>query len=68
MADQVFNQLQKNRIKKQLTQEELARVVGVTRQTIIAMEKGNYTPSVLLALKIARFFKKPVESIFILQL
>lgn len=52
------------RAKSRITQEELAQVVGVTRQTIIAIEKGNYTPSVLLALKIAKFFKKPVEDIF----
>lgn len=47
-----------------ITQEELGDTVGVTRQTIIAIEKGNYVPSVLLALKIARFFKQPVEIIF----
>lgn len=46
------------------TQEELAEAVSVTRQTIIAIEKGNYTPSVLLALKIAHFFKQPVEKVF----
>jgi putative transcriptional regulator len=67
MTNRVSNHLQVLRRKKQLTQEELAKKVGVTRQTIIAMEKGSYTPSVLLALKISRFFKKPVESIFILQ-
>ncbi len=50
-----------------ITQEELAKTVGVTRQTIIAIEKGNYVPSVLLALKIAMFFKKPVEQIFYLH-
>lgn len=47
-----------------VTQEELAQAVGVTRQTIIAIERGNYTPSVLLALKIANYFKKPVEKVF----
>jgi len=49
---------------RNLTQEELARAVGVTRQTVIAIEKGNYVPSVLLAMKIAALFKKPVEEIF----
>jgi len=68
MSEQVNNSLSDFRVKKDLTQEELAKVLGVTRQTIIAIEKGNYTPSVLLALKIANFFKKPVESIFTLQL
>lgn len=52
------------RIKAKITQEDLGRIVGVTRQTIIAIEKGNYTPSVLLALKIAKYFKKHVEDIF----
>lgn len=47
-----------------VTQQELAEAVGVTRQTIIAIEGGNYTPSVLLALKIAKFMKQPVEDIF----
>lgn len=68
MTEQVINTLSDYRIKKDLTQEGLAKVLGVTRQTIIAIEKGNYTPSVLLALKIAKFFKKPVESIFTLEL
>ena len=52
------------RQEKQMTQEELGLVVGVSRQTIISIEKGNYTPSVHLALKIASFFKTPVEKIF----
>jgi len=52
------------RLKKQVTQESLAETIGVSRQTIISIEKGNYTPSVYLALKIASFFKIPVEKIF----
>ena len=52
------------RTKAKITQEQLATAIGVTRQTIIAIEKGSYTPSLLLALKIAHYFKKPVESIF----
>lgn len=58
------NQVYNLRLNAKITQEELARTVGVTRQTIIAIEKGNYTPSVLLALKIAKYFKKHVEDIF----
>jgi putative transcriptional regulator len=60
----VVNSVQVSRAKKELTQEELAKAVGVTRQTIIAIEKGNYTPSVFLALKIAAFFKTNVEQLF----
>lgn len=47
-----------------MTQAELAEAVGVTRQTIIAIEKGNYTPSVLLALKLAQALTKQVEELF----
>ncbi len=60
----VNNNIQKLRAKAELTQEELADSVGVTRQTVIALEKGDYTPSVLLALKISKFFKKPVDKVF----
>lgn len=60
----VTNIVQKLRTNRGLTQEELADRAGVSRQTVIAIEKGNYTPSVLLALKIARIFKVPVEDIF----
>jgi putative transcriptional regulator len=61
----LLNIIYELRNKSGATQEELARAVGVTRQTIIAIEKGDYTPSVALALKLAKFFKKPVEAIFI---
>ena len=47
-----------------VTQEELSIKLSVTRQTIIAIEKGSYVPSVLLALKIAKFFNRPLEEIF----
>jgi putative transcriptional regulator len=67
MAENVVNAVQKLRMNRSLTQEELAERVGVSRQTIIAIERGNYTPSVLLALKIARIFKVPVEDIFSLR-
>lgn len=50
-----------------VTQQELADAVDVTRQTIIAIEKGNYTPSVLLALKISAHFKKPLEDVFYIK-
>ena len=64
MQEYVHNTVQKVRTDANLTQEELAGRVGVSRQTIIAVERGNYTPSVLLALKIANVFKKNVEDIF----
>lgn len=62
-----INSLQNYRTDKGITQEELAIALGVTRQTIIAIEKGNYTPSVLLALRVAKFFNVKVEDIFQLK-
>ena len=58
------NEVCLERLKVGATQEELAAAVGVSRQTIIALEKGNYTPSILLALKIASYFKMPIEKLF----
>ena len=61
------NSLKRNRFNfDDMTQEELAQAVGVTRQTIISIEKGRFVPSTLLALKLAKFFNKPVEDIFFL--
>ena len=48
-----------------LTQEDLAREIGITRQTIIAIEKGEYNPSLELAFKIARYFEVSIEDIFV---
>lgn len=64
MGDTVHNTVQEVRQHTGLTQEELATRAGVSRQTIIAIEKGNYTPSVLLALKLARIFKTTVDTLF----
>ena len=51
----------------EMTQEELARRVSVTRQTIIAVERGKYTPSLALAFRIARVFSKGVEEVFVYE-
>ena len=64
MAEYIQNTVYTLRTKKGLTQEDLAEKVGITRQTVISIEKGNYAPSVLLALKIASVFKVAVEDIF----
>lgn len=64
MREYISNQVQTLRQKKSVTQEALADAIGVSRQTVIAIEKGNYTPSVHLALKISHFFKLPLEKIF----
>jgi putative transcriptional regulator len=64
MKEIVQNKLYEVRTGSDITQEKLSEKVGVSRQTIIAIEKGNYIPSVLLALKLAKFFKRPVEELF----
>ncbi|MEP7106866.1 MAG: helix-turn-helix transcriptional regulator [Ferruginibacter sp.] len=61
------NSIKVERAKKNLTQEELANKVSVSRQTINAMEANKYVPSTVLALKIARFFNTAVEEIFVLE-
>jgi putative transcriptional regulator len=59
----------KNKIKvframHDLTQEDLAQAIGVTRQTILAIEKGKYVPSLDLAFRISRYFRVNVEEVF----
>ena len=61
------NTVRVERAIKDITQQELASVVGVSRQTINSIEAGGYIPSAVLVLKIARYFGKPVESIFVLE-
>jgi putative transcriptional regulator len=63
-TDNIQNKVHDLRIQMQITQQHLADALGVTRQTVIAIEKGNYVPSVSLALKAGKFFNKPVEKIF----
>lgn len=62
--ENLSNQVREFRKEKGTTQEELADGVGVSRQTIIAIEGGDYLPSVLLALKIAKYFHRSVEELF----
>lgn len=58
------NYIKEERTKKQLTQVELAEMVNVSRQTIISIETGRYTPSVTLAIKLAIVLGKRVEVLF----
>jgi len=61
------NNLKRCRFERgDMTQEALAQAIGVTRQTIISIEKSRFIPSTLLALKLAAFFNMPVEEIFYL--
>ncbi len=61
------NRLRELREWKGLTQEELAKLLGVTRQTIISIEKGKYDPSLRLAFRIAKFFGVKIEDVFIYE-
>jgi putative transcriptional regulator len=59
------NRLEEMRTQKGLTQQELADLVSVSRQTIISLERGRYNPSITLAMRLARLFRIPVEQLFI---
>lgn len=61
------NRLRILRAEKEVTQADLADIIGVSRQTINAMEKGKYVPSTVLALKLAVYFKVQVTDIFQLE-
>lgn len=61
----ISNNIRKLRfLKDEMTQQQLAELVGVTRQTIIAMEQERYSPSLELAFRIARVFGVPLEEVF----
>lgn len=60
----LYNHLKEYRAKIDVNQQEMGRLVGVSRQTISQIERGDYSPSVTLALKIAKVFEVPVENIF----
>jgi putative transcriptional regulator len=64
MNERVLNRVREHRKRAGLTQEDLAKAVEVSRQTIISIERGKYVPSLPLALKIARFFDCPTDEMF----
>lgn len=61
------NRIRVERAEVRMTQQQLADAIGVSRQTVNAIETGRFVPSTLLALKIARQFGKPVEAVFQLE-
>lgn len=61
---EVTNRVRQHRRLREMTQQGLADRVGVTRQTVLSIERGKYNPSVVLALRIARIFGVPVEELF----
>ena len=62
--DSITNKVYEYRVLARLSQRELAQHVGVSKQTIFVMEKGNYLPSLLLAFRIAQFFNVEITEIF----
>lgn len=58
------NKLEMLRKERGIRQEDLAQALGVSRQTIISLEKGKYNPSLTLAFRLARYFALPIEQIF----
>lgn len=61
------NRLKEFRARHNINQSDMGRLVGVSRQTISMIERGDYSPSVTLALKIAKYFRVHVEDIFIYE-
>lgn len=61
------NRIEEIRSSRGIRQEELARQMGVSRQTISSLENGRYNPSILLAYKIAKFFEMTIEEVFIFE-
>ena len=67
IVDIMKNKIKVYRAMHDLTQDDLAKKLGVSRQTIISIEKGKYDPSLKLAFKIAKFFNVKIEDIFIYE-
>ena len=61
------NSIRVYRAERRMTQQQLADAVGVSRQTVNAIESGRFIPSTVLALKVARLFGKPVEEVLLLE-
>jgi putative transcriptional regulator len=63
----LVNRVRELRARDRLSQSDLAQLIGASRQTIAMIEKGDYSPSIVLALKIAAIFREPVERVFSIQ-
>jgi putative transcriptional regulator len=61
------NRIEEIRNSRGIRQEELARLMGVSRQTISSLENGRYNPSIMLAHKIAQYFEMTIEEVFIFE-
>lgn len=67
MKETLTSNVKTKRTEKKLTQQDVAEAIGVSRQTVVAIEGGNYTPSVLLGLKLAELLDCRVEDLFIVS-
>ena len=65
--DTLKNRIEQIRKVRNIRQEEFAKEMGVSRQTISSLENGRYNPSILLAYKIAKYFAMPIEEVFIFE-
>jgi len=63
-GDSIKNKVYEHRVLRRMSQKELADAVGVSKQTIFVMEKNNYSPSLVLAYRIANFFEVDINEIF----
>ncbi len=66
-GDEMKNRIEEIRNEKGVRQEDLARLMGVSRQTISSLENGRYNPSIMLAHKIAQYFGMAIEEVFIFE-
>ena len=66
-GDGLKNRIEEIRTARGIRQEDFARLMGVSRQTISSLENGRYNPSILLAYKIARYFGMTIEEVFIFE-
>lgn len=67
MSEEVYTRIRDYRLERGLTQDDLAQAVGVSRQSINAIERGRYTPSLPLALRFAQFFRCSTDDLFQLK-
>jgi Predicted transcriptional regulators len=67
MTSEITNRIHVLRAEHRMSQTELAECIGVSRKTISTIETGKFTPSTTIALRLARYFKVPVEDIFELK-
>ncbi|MFZ2192628.1 MAG: helix-turn-helix transcriptional regulator [Candidatus Moraniibacteriota bacterium] len=66
-SQKIKNTIKIERKKRRITQTEFANALEVSRQTVAILEKGDYSPSLFLAIKISRYFHEPIENLFFLK-